>query len=129
VILLDTHVLLWLVLGDSRLKPAVRRRMTAARDIGVSSISFWEVAMLVRLGRIRAVEPVVGWRAAVLSLGILDVPIDGEIAWQAGAMDHAHGDPADRLIMATALVRAAPLVTADHAILRHRDRLTVIDAR
>ena len=89
MILLDTHVLLWLVLGDSRLKPAVRRRITAARDIGVSSISFWEVAMLVRLGRIRSVEPVAGWRAAVLSLGILDVPIEGEIAWQAGAMDHA----------------------------------------
>ena len=36
VILLDTHVLLWLVLGDPRLKPAVRRRMTTARDIGVT---------------------------------------------------------------------------------------------
>jgi PIN domain nuclease of toxin-antitoxin system len=122
LILLDTHVLLWLVLGDRRLKAPVRRRIAAAREVGVSAITFWEVATLVRLGRLRAIEPAGGWRGAVLSLGI------SEIAWSAGAMRHAHGDPADRLIMATSLVRSAKLVTADREILSHRGDLSLIDA-
>ena len=128
MILLDTHVLLWLLLGDRRLKAPVRRRIATAREVGVSAITFWEVPTLVRLGRLRAVEPVGGWRGAVLSLGITDIPIDSEIAWNAGAMHHAHGDPADRLIMATSLARSAKLVTADREILEHRGDLSLIDA-
>jgi PIN domain nuclease of toxin-antitoxin system len=129
VILLDTHVLLWLLLGDARLKVPVRRRISSAEIVGVAAITFWEIATLVRLGRLRAVEPAAGWRSAVLALGIVDVPIDADIAWRAGALDDVRGDPADRLIMATAEAQATPLVTADRAILRHRARLSLIDAR
>jgi PIN domain nuclease of toxin-antitoxin system len=129
LILLDTHVLLWLVLGDKRLKAPVRRLIAGAEEVGVSAVTFWEVATLIRHGRLRAAGPAGGWRAAVLSLGIADVPIDGEIAWRAGAMDHSHGDPADRLIMATAMARSAKLITADREILRHREDLLLVDAR
>ena len=66
---------------------------------------------------------------ALYDEGIVDVPVDGSIAWTAGAMDHSHGDPADRLIMATAMSRSAKLVTADREILRHRDELRVVDSR
>lgn len=129
MILLDTHVLLWLVLGDKRLKAPVRRLIAAADEVGVSAVTFWEVATLIRHGRLHASAPAGGWRGAVLSLGIADVPVDGSIAWTAGAMDHSHGDPADRLIMATAMSRSAKLVTADREILRHRDELSLVDAR
>lgn len=130
MILLDTHVLLWLLLGDAKLKPKVRDRIAAAADgIGVAAITFWEIATLLRLGRLRTELPEGGWRAAVLSTGIVEIPMDGDIAQRAGAMVHTHGDPADRIIMATAQVQAAVLATADREILRHRREMALLDAR
>jgi len=79
-ILLDTHVLLWLTEHDAKLSDATRRAIDdAARGEGVfvSSISFWEIAMLARRGRIELARSIVEWRDAVLDRpGLKEIPLD-----------------------------------------------------
>ncbi len=106
MILLDTQVMLWLRLGDPRLGPGARRGIDQAwhsAGVGVSAISFWEVAMLKDKGRIVFPEDVGLWRREQLGQGVVEIPVDGEIGIRAVNLVDFHPDPADRLIVATAL--------------------------
>ncbi|MDE0033959.1 MAG: type II toxin-antitoxin system VapC family toxin [Deltaproteobacteria bacterium] len=119
MILLDTHVLLWLRFGDARLGSRARLEIDRAwqsDEVGVSAISFWEVALLKDKGRIQFREDVDGWRRKQLEQGMAEVPVDGAIAIRAVGLADFHADPADRLIVATAL-EGHQLVTADERIL------------
>lgn len=131
MILLDTQVLLWLRLGSSRLGPRSLHEIERAwqyDEIGVSAISFWEVAMLKEKGRLRFHEDVGLWRREQLEQGVVEIPVDGEIAVRAGLLPDAHGDPADRIIIASAL-EGHRLVTADQRILDWPGTLSTLDAR
>jgi PIN domain nuclease of toxin-antitoxin system len=92
-------------------------------------MSFWEVTMLSDRGRITIHEDASSWRQKVLRLGILEIPVTGEIAIAAVKLSNFHSDPADRLITATAMVNGATLLTADRRILRWQSPLRRIDAR
>ena len=130
MILLDTHVMLWLRLGEPRLGTNARREIDQAwqsNEVGVSAISFWEVAMLKDKGRIRFPMDVELWRREQLAQGLVEISVDGEIATRAGLLPHMHGDPADRLIVATALADHR-LVTADRRILDWPGQLSRLDA-
>ena len=86
MILLDTHVLLWLRIGDARLGPTARQVIARAEnegEVAVSAISFWEVAMLQDKGRIELDEDVGSWRRLVLDQGIVEIAINGEIGIRA----------------------------------------------
>jgi len=125
VILLDTHVVVHYVRGDRKLgKRAVAAidRALERDELFVSALSFWEVTMLVAKDRLVLDMPPAGFRAALVSQGIQEVAIDGEIAIAAGELPPGHGDPADRLIVATAMVRGLTLVTADDVLLAWRMR-------
>ena len=119
VIVLDTHVLVWWA-GDER-KRLSRKAVRALQQHGkrnellVSSISFFEIVTLERRGRLRFSMPVTAWLANVRRLPEYRLePLTDDIAERAGQFGDAFpGDPADRLIAATALVRNAPLVTHD----------------
>lgn len=119
VIVLDTHVLVWWVDNQgtnlSRKAAQALRRHGQRNELLVSSISFFEIATLERRGRLRFSIPVTAWLANVRSLPEYRLePITDDIAERAGQFDDAFpGDPADRLIAATALVRNARLVTYD----------------
>ena len=129
--LLDTQVLLWLRLGDSRLGPEARNLIEEVwqlDEIAVSAISFWEVAMLALKGRIRLSESVSTWRLRQLEEGVIEIPLDGATAVRAGLLSEMHGDPADRIIIATAL-GGHKLMTADQRILDWPGRVTRLDAR
>jgi len=132
VIVLDTHVLVWLLENDERLG---RRAVEAIQDdfrsatVSVSAITFWEVAMLTRRGRLAIPEDIHTWRVDVLRNGISEIAVTGDLAVSAVQLLDFHDDPADRLITATALFNGATLVTADEAILRWRSPLRRIDAR
>ena len=130
MVLLDTHVLVWLRAGDDRLGRGARREIDAAwqsNDVCVSSISFWEIAMLRERGRIRlAVEPG-PWRRELLEQGVSEIPVDGGIGIRAASLDGFHADPADRLIVATAL-EGHRLLTADERILGWPGRLNRFNA-
>ena len=119
VIILDTHVLLWLRAGSERLGAQARHAIDEAWQSGrvcVSAISFWEVTQLTEKGRIRFSVDVSLWRQEQLSLGMVEIPISGAIGIRAALLPDLHGDPADRLIVATAL-EGHQLITADERIL------------
>ena len=119
MILLDTHVVLWMRLGDARLGPNARLEIDRAwqsGEVGVSAISFWEIALLKDKGRIRFPEDVSQWRREQLEQGVAEVAVNGAIAIRAVGLADFLADPADRLIVATAL-EGHRLVTADERIL------------
>ncbi len=97
-------------------------------ELAVSAISFWEVAMLTAKGRIQLAEDTGPWRREQLEQGLVELPIDGATAIRAGLLTNMHGDPADRLIVATAL-QGHRLATADERILGWSGRLNRLDAR
>lgn len=103
-------------------------RASSAGDAAVSAITFWEVGMRVRKGRMEVHRDLDLWRRDLLERGLIEIPIDGSIAARAGLLEDLHGDPADRLIVATAL-EGHRLVTADERILAWPGRLNRLDAR
>ena len=130
MILLDTHVLLWQEQGDRRLGPQTRRAIERAlqeNGAAVSAISFWEIGMRVEKGRLDFLLDLGAWRRNLLEHGLLEIRVDGEIAVRAGLLPDMHGDPADRLIVATAL-EGHQLVTADRRILDWHGQLNRLDA-
>ena len=130
MMLLDTHTALWLRAGDSKLGPVARAEIQRAWDtdaVGLSAISFWEMAMLQGKGRIRYPEDISRWRQEQLNQGIVEVPVDGEIGIRAAALAHFHADPADRIIVATTLY-GHQLVTADRRVLDWSGELNRLDA-
>ena len=129
--LLDTHVMLWLRLGVARLGTGARReidRAWQANELAVSAISFWEVALLRDKGRIRFPGDVGSWRREQLAQGIVEIAVNGDIGIRAVSLAGFHADPADRLIVASAL-QGHQLVTADERILSWSGQLSRLDAR
>ena len=120
MILLDTHVLVGYLMGDKKLG----RRAVAAIDkalpddeVFVSAISFWEVAMLVERGRLQLDTTVAAFRTVALRHGIHEEPLDGELGIFAAQLPDSHADPADRMLVATAILRGLTLITADETLL------------
>ena len=123
-LLLDTHVLLWLLRGDPRLSPPVRQRIDEAarqRQLWVSAITPWEIGMLVAKGRLVLDRDVAEWIDAALALpGLQLAPLDPGVAVASTRLPQLfHGDPADRIIVATARHLGAALVTADAVLLAY----------
>ncbi len=130
LLLLDTNALLWMRIGDRRLGSSARREIERAwqsDELAVSAISFWEVGMLVDKGRINLADDVRVWRRDLLVQGMVEIPVDGETAIRSVQLTHFHADPADRLIVATALA-GHRLVTSDRRILDWPGRLNRLDA-
>ena len=125
ILLLDTHVWIWLVEGvASRLgRTALRRleRASAGGRLRLSVISAWEVAMLQSKGRVQCLPTVDDWVDKNLSApGLQLSDLTPQIAVDSSRLpDLAHGDPADRIIIATARRLPATLVTRDRAMLRY----------
>ena len=118
MIVLDTHVLVWWVSGSGRLSVRAKRAIdqTLRRSPAiVSTISVLEIATAVRRGRLELGSPLDQWLADLRALPELQFqPVSVQIAELAGGFDEATpGDPADRIIVATALTLRAKLVTAD----------------
>lgn len=122
MIVLDTHALVWWASGElADHSAAAAEAVEAERRAGeilVSSISAWELAMLVARGRVVLAMDTTPWLATVARIDTLRfVPVDNAIALASVALPGAfHKDPADRLIVATARQHAAPVVTADEKI-------------
>lgn len=118
MIVLDTHALVWWVADPAKLSPRARRAAkagAAAKELAVSTISFFEISTLVRRGRLELGVDADDWFRALRSLPeLVTEPVSAEIAQLAGAFgDKFPGDPADRIIAATAKSLHAKLVTAD----------------
>ena len=132
MILLDTHALIWLAEGDKKFGNTARRLSDDALQedtLTASAITFWEVAMLQQRGRIQLKVPVEVWRKQLIELGLVELPLTGEIAIASTRLESFPPDPADRFIAATALCYGMTLVTADMAILDWSGALNRHDAR
>jgi PIN domain nuclease of toxin-antitoxin system len=127
-LLLDTHILLWLDSGDTRLQPATRALIDTCWQHGwsilLSAVAVWEVALLVDTGRVTLDSPVDAWVDRFLDQpGIEPVPLDCRAAARGYRLHPLeHRDPADRLLIATAIELACPLVTYDERISRFAER-------
>ena len=121
-LLLDTHVALWLDSGDDQLRLATRELIDkcwrAGASILLSAVSAWEIALLVDTGRIDLDIPVAAWIERFLERpGIEAVPLGHLAAARAYQLHRLeHRDPADRLLIATAIELGCPLVTYDERI-------------
>jgi PIN domain nuclease of toxin-antitoxin system len=121
-LLLDTHIVLWLDSGDARLNGATRELIedcwSAGGTMHVSAVSAWEIALLVDSRRIELDLSPRAWVDRFVGRpGVVATPLTSRAA--AGAYDLApleHRDPADRLLIATAIELACPLVTYDQRI-------------
>ena len=123
-LLLDTHIALWLDSGDDRLRASTRALIDGCWQNGgailLSAITVWEIALLVDTGRIELDVPVAAWIERFLDRpGIEAVPLGHQAASSSYQLHHLeHRDPADRLLIATAIELACPLVTYDERIVR-----------
>jgi len=123
-LLLDTHVALWLDSGDDRLRASTRTLIDGCWQNGgsilLSAVTVWEIALLVDTGRIDLDVPVEAWIERFLDCpGIEAVPLSHRAASRSYQLHHLqHRDPADRLLIATAIELACPLVTYDERIVR-----------
>lgn len=127
-VVLDTHTWMWWASDRRRLSRAAMAVMAPPAVLGVSPISCWEVATKVALGRIELDrDPRLWIRQALAAERVEPAELTAEIAATAGLLgaEGFHGDPADRMIAATALHLQVPLVTKDTQLRTFRRLRTV----
>lgn len=131
MIVLDTHALVWWVNGDSALSRAAVQTVEKERkrqgEIVISSISAWEIAMLVQKERLVLSMDVETWLRTVAEVpGVRFIPVDNDVAVESTRLPgRFHKDPADRLIVALSRTLSAPLVTSDRRIRGYRHVKTI----
>ena len=124
-VLLDTHIWVWWLTPGSPLTRTEREALDVAaerREACLAAISLWEAQMLYRKRRLELPLPFSDWLTRAADSRIVSViPLDVETVLALDSLPHSfHGDPADRLIVATARAHALPLATRDTRIRRSR---------
>ncbi len=129
MIVLDTHALIYDALTPARLSPRARKAIALAftqREIACSDISLWEIAMLIARKRL---DPVMDARQflddMIAARHVRILPITAQIAVLSQSDMFSHGDPADRLIAATARLHRAPLITSDTNLRKLKEVATI----
>ncbi|MDR0677514.1 MAG: type II toxin-antitoxin system VapC family toxin [Holosporaceae bacterium] len=124
-ILLDTHIFLWLMNGDSKLNTKnlekIETTINSGFRVSLSAISVWEIGMLVAEERTTLTQPVDKWlnqAIKISSASIVEPSID-ILLDSCSLPGQFHGDPADRMIVATSRIRRLPLVTQDEKIIAY----------
>lgn len=131
MIVLDTHALIWWVNEDNQLSPSARRaiqgELESEGQILISSITAWEIALLVSKGRLSLVMDVDDWLATVAAIdSVRFISVDNDLAVQSVRLPgEFHPDPADRLITALARHYSVPVVTADAKIRAYQHVKTI----
>jgi PIN domain nuclease of toxin-antitoxin system len=131
-LLLDTHTVLWMTEDLPNLGRRARSACNAALaadEIAIASIVFFEAAWLLKCGRVTGPSTAREWRSRLLSLGLREIPLSAEIAMLAAELEDLHGDPLDRIIVATTLAERGTLLTADRQILAWPGQMLRQDAR
>lgn len=125
-VLLDTHAWLWLA-GGEKMAPAARKLVESSANadgLVMSPISLWEVGMLAAKGRIVVHPDCLAWvTEALVRTGVRLLPFSPQVAVGSSFLPEGfHGDPADRIIVATAMASSATLITRDAQILAYARR-------
>ena len=131
MLVIDTHVLVWFVNGSQELsstaKKAIDSVISKEGEIIISSISAWEISMLIEKKRLILSMDIENWLEQVEQIeGFRFMPVDNEIGYKSTMLPgEFHKDPADRMIVATARKLAIPLVTADEKIREYEHVKTI----
>ena len=113
-LLLDTHVFLWAVTANRRLKPSTRELLSRADAVYVSAASIWEIAIKAQLGKIEADATFLV--DAIDNSGFQELLVSAHHAAAAAKLPPHHNDPFDRLLLAQAFLEPLRLVTADSVL-------------
>jgi PIN domain nuclease of toxin-antitoxin system len=134
-LLLDTHIWIWFMLASDELAVSARsaiNRAAASGRLRIAAMSVWETALLATRGRIALGQPLTQWiERAISAPGLSIEPLLPRIAVESCLLPNAfHRDPVDRMIVATARVTGATLLTRDRRILDYaaRGHLTAVAA-
>ena len=130
MILLDTHALLWWVNDPKKLSFKAAKKINEEKAEGiifVSSISVWEISLLIKKNRLGLNLDAQDWFKEIETLPFIQfVPIDNHIAAKSVNLPgEFHSDPADRIIVATAREKGADLVTSDEKIRKYQHVQTI----
>ena len=112
-LLLDSHVLVWTLADDARLKPSVRAVIRDADDVYVSAASIWEIAIKRAQGRLTVPDDLID-RLQLAGYEVLLVTASH--GWLAGSLPMHHADPFDRMIVAQAISEGLTIATGDRRI-------------
>ena len=124
MILVDTHVVVWLAMEPARIskraKAAIEENRHSGEGLAISDMTLLEIAMIESKGRIKLNASLETFLSEVEARFVV-LPITGRVCVQAMRLPVAYPkDPADRIIGATALVEGLPLITADDDIRRSK---------
>ena len=118
-LLLDTHILLWWVMGDRRLPRSLATVVASAdSDVAVSAASMWEITIKRMLGRIDV--DLKELRASIAADGFSELPLHFSHSLKLDILPRRHDDPFDRILIAQSIAEGRQLVTKDAEILRYR---------
>ncbi len=122
-LLLDTHLFIWAITGDRRLK-AAKNLILSADSVHVSAASIWEIAIKTALTKIEGDPSEMA--AAIETSGFVELPVTARHAARVGTLPPHHSDPFDRLLIAQAVTEPLILVTADRTLAQYSDVVHVI---
>jgi PIN domain nuclease of toxin-antitoxin system len=113
--LLDTHALLWLLNDDPRLPINTKQKIEETELVFVSIVSIWEIAIKVNIGKLSLLAPFETIQTNLYSLNIQEMPIlfEDSITYINLPLFSDHKDPFDRMLIAQAVSRSIPIVSAD----------------
>lgn len=116
MILLDTATLLFWTFDPDKLSVPAKEAIEQADKIAISSISVWEIGIKAKKGHLAIPLPLAEFVSRLKRVGVEIIPVDEQI-WLANVnLNWSHRDPADRTIVATAMLNSFPLITPDHLI-------------
>jgi PIN domain nuclease of toxin-antitoxin system len=113
-LLLDTHVFLWAVTANRRLKSSAREFLSKADAVYVSAASIWEIAIKASLGKIEG--DAASLADAIEGSGFQELPVSAQHAAAVAKLPLHHTDPFDRLLLAQAFLEPLRFITADETL-------------
>jgi PIN domain nuclease of toxin-antitoxin system len=123
-ILLDTNALLWALSNGPRIKPVRELLLADENDIFVSTVSWWEIAIKTRIGKLDAKLPEL--RQAAQKSGFLELPLLGTHAETLATLPRHHNDPFDHMLVAQAISEPMRLITGDGVLAQYTTLVLLI---
>ncbi len=123
-LLLDTHIYLWCLNDDKRLSQMARSQINSANEVYVSSVSIWEAAIKMKLGKLTVdIEELI---TAIKGSGFLGLPLTPDHAAAVCELPDLHRDPFDRMLVAQAITEPLRFLTADKTLESYSDLILCV---